>query len=108
MHASYTIQLKEFKLLINFQRGLWLSGKFNDTSADKTAVDRDAYIYLRIFSLQFDCLCNLASKAFLGLSVFYIDKIGIYNISREVADLLVICLNSIALIAYVGHIFIFI
>ena len=92
--------LKEFKLLINFQRDLWLSGKFNDTSADKIAVDRDAYIYHRIFSLQFDCLSNRASKAFLGLSVFYIDKIGSYNIFREVADLSVTAILAQANCSY--------
>ena len=75
--APNTIQrrlLKEFELLIKVRRDLFSAEKCNDVPAQDSDVDLDPYIYHRIFSLQYDCWSNRASEAFLGLTVFFIDR----------------------------------
>jgi hypothetical protein len=48
--------------------------KCNEQPAITNGVDLDLHLYQRIFSLQYDCWSNNSSEAFLGLTVFYIDK----------------------------------
>lgn len=53
---------------------MYNSIKNNDDPAADNGVDLDRFIYHRIFSLQYDCWTNSSSEAFLGLTVFFIDK----------------------------------
>jgi hypothetical protein len=82
--------------------------KCNEQPANANGVDLDIHLYQRIFSLQYDCWSNSSSEAFLGLTVFYIDK------NWELCSVSLGCvpfkdshtaLNTLALIENVGFYF---
>ena len=85
LSSPNTIQrrlLKEFADLVKFRREFFEANKINDAPAEDNEVDLDPHIYHRIFSLQYDCWTNRASEAFLGLTLFFIDKMwNLQNIS---------------------------
>jgi len=66
--------LKEFADLVTVRKEFFEANKNNDAPDDDNDVDLDPHIYHRIFSLQYDCWTNRASEAFLGLTLFFIDK----------------------------------
>jgi hypothetical protein len=66
--------LKEFADLIKVRKEFFEANKNNDAQYDDNYVDLDPHLYNRIFSLQYDCWTNRASEAFLGLTLFFIDK----------------------------------